>query len=149
MNEFQEMNDLTNLLHIFSLIIPEGTDKVFEEDGTQIHISNIDGKVKITTTLRESSDKDIDKEFNDTSIKKAVSTFRNNINELDDSIFIESYEAVEKAIDVKRFDELLNLEKFTEAEATEVANMITYFSQIINIKLQEKIQRLLELKDKF
>lgn len=146
MNEFQKMNDLTDLLHIFGLIIPEGTDKVFEEDGTQIHISKKNGGVKISVN----SNKDLSGEnFDDSSIKDAISEFKDNINDLDDSIFIESLEEARKAIDVKRFDELLNLEKFTEAEATEVANMITYFSQIISNNLQEKIQELLELQERF
>ena len=146
MNEFQKMNDLTDLLHIFGLIIPEGTDKVFEEDGTQIHISKKNGSVKISVN----SNKDLSGEnFDDSSIKDAISEFKDNINDLDDSAFIESLEEARKAIDVKRFDELLNLEKFTEAEATEVANMITYFSQIISNNLQEKIQELLELQERF
>lgn len=146
MNEFQKMNDLTDLLHIFGLIIPEGTDKVFEEDGTQIHISKKDGSVKISVN----SNKDLSGEdFDDSSIKDTISEFKDNINDLDDSVFIESLEEARKAIDVKRFDELLNLEKFTEAEATEVANMITYFSQIISNNLQEKIQELLELRKRF
>lgn len=146
MNEFQKMNDLTDLLHIFGLIIPEGTDKVFEEDGTQIHISKKNGSVKISVN----SNKDLSGEnFDDSSIKDAISEFKDNINDLDDSVFIESLEEARKAIDVKRFDELLNLEKFTEAEATEVANMITYFSQIISNNLQEKIQELLELQERF
>lgn len=146
MNEFQKMNDLTDLLHIFGLIIPEGTDKVFEEDGTQIHISKKNGGVKISVN----SNKDLSGEdFDDSSIKDAISEFKDNINDLDDSVFIESLEEARKAIDVKRFDELLNLEKFTEAEATEVANMITYFSQIISNNLQEKIQELLELQERF
>lgn len=146
MNEFQKMNDLTDLLHIFGLIIPEGTDKVFEEDRTQIHISKKNGSVKISVN----SNKDLSGEnFDDSSIKDAISEFKDNINDLDDSVFIESLEEARKAIDVKRFDELLNLEKFTEAEATEVANMITYFSQIISNNLQEKIQELLELQERF
>lgn len=146
MNEFQKMNDLTDLLYIFGLIIPEGTDKVFEEDGTQIHISKKNGSVKISVN----SNKDLSGEdFDDSSIKDAISEFKDNINDLDDSVFIESLEEARKAIDVKRFDELLNLEKFTEAEATEVANMITYFSQIISNNLQEKIQELLELQERF
>lgn len=146
MNEFQKMNDLTDLLHIFGLIIPEGTDKVFEEDGTQIHISKKNGGVKISVN----SNKDLSGEdFDDSSIKDAISEFKDNINDLDDSVFIESLEEARKAIDVKRFDELLNLEEFTEAEATEVANMITYFSQIISNNLQEKIQELLELQERF
>lgn len=146
MNEFQKMNDLTDLLHIFGLIIPEGTDKVFEEDGTQIHISKKNGSVKISVN----SNKDLSGgNFDDSSIKDAISEFKDNINDLDDSVFIESLEEARKAIDVKRFDELLNLEKFTEAEATEVANMITYFSQIISNNLQEKIQELLELQERF
>lgn len=146
MNEFQKMNDLTDLLYIFGLIIPEGTDKVFEEDGTQIHISKKNGGVKISVN----SNKDLSGEdFDDSSIKDAISEFKDNINDLDDSVFIESLEEARKAIDVKRFDELLNLEKFTEAEATEVANMITYFSQIISNNLQEKIQELLELQERF
>ena len=140
------MNDLTDLLHIFGLIIPEGTDKVFEEDGTQIHISKKNGGVKISVN----SNKDLSGEdFDDSNIKDAISEFKDNINDLDDSVFIKSLEEARKAIDVKRFDELLNLEKFTEAEATEVANMITYFSQIISNNLQEKIQELLELQERF
>lgn len=146
MNEFQKMNDLTDLLHIFGLIIPEGIDKVFEEDGTQIHISKNNGSVKISVN----SNKDLSGEnFDDSSIKDTISEFKDNINDLDDSVFIESLEEARKTINVKRFDELLNLEKFTEAEATEVANMITYFSQIISNNLQEKIQELLELQERF
>ena len=143
---FQKMNDLTDLLYIFGLILPEGTDKVFEEDGTQIHISKKNGGVKISVN----SNKDLSGEdFDDSTIKDTISEFKDNINDLDDSVFIESLEEARKAIDVKRFDELLNLEKFTEVEATEVANMITYFSQIISNNLQEKIQELLELQERF
>lgn len=144
MNEFQKMNDLTDLLNIFGLIIPEGIDKVFEEDGTQIHISKKNGDVKISVN----SNKDLSGEgFDDSSIKEAISEFKDNINDLDDSVFIESLE--EAVIDVKRFDELLNLEKFTEAEATEVANMINYFSQLVHNNLQTKIDELSELKERF
>ena len=98
MNEFQKMNDLTDLLHIFGLIIPEGIDKVFEEDGTQIHISKKNGSVKISVN----SNKDLSGEdFDDSSIKDAISEFKDNINDLDDSVFIESLEEARKAIDVK------------------------------------------------
>lgn len=146
MNGFQTLNDLTDLLHIFSLIIPEGTDKVFEEDGTQIHISNENGNIRVSVN----SNRDLSGEdFDDSGIKDAISEFKDNINDLDDSVFIESLEEAREAIDVKRFDELLNLEKFTEAEATEIADMINYFSQIVSNNLQEKIQELLELQKRF
>lgn len=146
MNEFQKMNDLTDLLHIFGLIIPEGTDKIFEEDGTQIHISKKNGSIKISVN----SNKDLGGEdFDDSSIKDAISEFKDNINDLDDTIFIESLEEARKVIDINKFDEFLNLEKFTEEEATEVANMINYFSQIVSNNLQEKIEELIKLEERF
>lgn len=146
MNEFQKMNDLTDLLHIFGLIIPEGTDKVFEEDGTQIHISKKNNSIKISVNSNEDLSGE---DFDDSSIKDAISEFKDNINDLDDTIFIESLEEARKVIDINKLDEFLNLEKFTEEEATEVANMINYFSQIVSNNLQEKIKELIELEERF
>ena len=87
--------------------------------------------------------------FDDSEVKELVAEFKDSIEELDDSIFLESLEKARSAVDVKRFNDLLSLETFTEDEATEVTCLIDYFSQIISTTLQEKIQELFSLSEKF
>ena len=51
--------------------------------------------------------------------------------------------------DVQRFDELLNQDTFTEEEAAEVSEMIDQSSQIICDHLEDKINELVEIYNRF
>lgn len=150
MNENKSFNEL-DLLKILKLLIPEGTNQGCSDDNKSISVKNENGKITIECSYKEEEEKEdtLDKSFNDSDIKEIVTEFKDSIENLDDSIFLESLEKAKAAVDVKRFDELLNLKKYSEAEAIEIACLIDYFSQIVYITLQEKIQELVGLSKKF
>lgn len=148
MNTNESFNEL-DLLEILKLLIPEGTNQGCSDGNKSISVKNENGKITIECSYEEEKEDTSDKSFDDSEIKELVAEFKSSIEDLDDSIFLESIEKAKVAVDVKRFDKLLNLEKFTEAEATEVACLIDYFSQLIAVTLQEKIQELVDLSEKF
>lgn len=146
MNE--HLNEL-ELLEILRLLIPEGTNQGCSDGNKSISVKNEDGKITIECSYKAEKEDTSDKTFDDSEIKELVAEFKDSIEELDDSIFLESLEKARSAVDVKRFNDLLSLETFTEDEATEVTCLIDYFSQIISTTLQEKIQELFSLSEKF
>lgn len=142
MDLFQNFNSINELYNIISLLIPEGTEKEYELDGTKIHISRKDGKISIFAS------KDVNV-FDDSSVKEEIKEFKENINNLDDDIFVDSFEKVKEVIDVKRFNELLDYDNFTESEAYEIEGMLSYFSQVVYELITEKIEKLKESRDNF
>lgn len=148
MNEKESFNEL-DLLEILKLLIPEGTNQGCSDNSESISVKNENGKITIECSYNIGTEDTSDESFDDSDIKEIVAEFKDSIKNLDDSIFLESLEKAKAAVDVKRFDELLNLEKYSEAEATEVACLIDYFSQIISVTLQDKIAELLNLSEKF
>lgn len=145
-NPIENFESVSDLLNIFS-IIPDGTDETLDLNGCLVHVSKKDGSVKIK--VESSSTPKPSETFDDSSIKKSIAEFKDNLNKLDDCTFVKSLEAINAAIDVKRFDELLRLDKFTKSEAIEVESMIDYFSQVISNNIREKINELEDLFDRF
>ncbi len=128
-----------NLLMVLNEMIPEGTNEEFEKDGIRYKFVNEDGLIKI----------EAETVFDDSYIKEAVTNFKENIKVLDDDIFVKSIDELRDKIDLNRFDELLDLEEFTEEEADEVEKLITDASTVIRLNLQSKIQEFVELYDRF
>lgn len=141
MNE--SLNEL-ELLEILKILIPEGTNQGCSGDNGSISVKNENGKITIECSYKEDY-----KLFDDTSIKEVVNDFKKSILALDDTIFIESIRKAKDAINIKRFDNLLNNKRFTESEAIEIECLINYFSQIILDTLKEKIEELVGLSEKF
>lgn len=148
MNVNESFNEL-DLLEILKLLIPEGTNQGCSDGDKSISVKNENGKITIECSYSTETEDNSDESFDDSDIKEIVAEFKDSLENLDDSIFLESLEKAKAAVDVKRFDELLNLEKYSEAEAIEIACLIDYFSQIISTTLQEKIQELVNLSEKF
>ena len=146
---FNESFNELDLLEILKLLIPEGTNQGCSDGNRSISVRNENGKITIECSYSTETEDNSDESFDDSDIKEIVAEFKNSLENLDDSIFLESLEKAKAAVDVKRFDELLNLEKYSEAEAIEIACLIDYFSQIISTTLQEKIQELVDLSEKF
>lgn len=144
----KSFNEL-DLLEILRLLIPENTNQGCSIDDKSISVKNQNGEITIECSYNPESKDTSDKSFDDSEIKEIVAEFKDSIANLDDSIFLKSLERAKAAVNVKRFDELLNLEEYSEAEATEIACLINYFSQIISVTLQEKIQELVDLSEKF
>lgn len=86
-------------------------------------------------------------EFDDSEVKTLVEEYKNNIDDLDDCLFVNALEDMD--LDKKRFDELLNQDTFTEDEAEEVKDMINQSSEVIKEHIKDKIQELSEMFDRF
>jgi len=130
-----------NLMNILGNAVPEGTDEELELDNAKIHFQKKDGKIKIEVKSETT--------FDDSDIKELVEEYKESIKGLDDDLFLEATEEFGKKISIKEFDELLNLEHFTEDQANKVEEMIDLASEIISSHLHCKIQELIALYNRF
>lgn len=140
--ELCQIEYLANLIQALNDIIPEGIEEKLEADGIQVSLIKKDGDVKINVTSEE-------KTFNDSEVKEYVSDFRNNIEALNDSLFVKVTEEFGKHFDTKEFDNLLKLDSYTKQEAEKVSEMISEFSNIVCEHLQCEIEKLVELYERF
>ena len=141
-NELCQIENLANLIQVLNDIIPEGIEEKLEANGIQVSLIKKDGDIKINVTSEE-------KPFNDSEVKEYVSEFRNNIEALNDSLFVKVTEEFGKHFDTKEFDNLLKLDKFTKQEAEKVIELISEFSDIVCEHLQGEIEKLVELYERF
>ena len=145
MENLQEVKELFDLINIFNIAIPDGAEESLEVNGTKITLNKKDGVINISVT----SDNEDEETFDDSDIKEIVEEFKDSISRLDDKVFLESLKKAKDAIDIKRFDKLLNLEKYSEAEATEIECLMDYFTRVIEVTLESYIQDLLEYSKAF
>lgn len=149
MENLQEVKELFDLINIFNMVIPDGSEESLEVNGMKVTLNKKDGVINISVT----SDKDTKEEaletFDDSQIKEIIKEYKERIEELDDCLFVEAAEEMSKYFNMKRFDELLNQDTFTEQEATEVSEMIDQSSQIICNHLEDKINELVNIYNRF
>lgn len=131
------MNDLLKLWDNLNEAIPEGVQE-FEQDGVKYSIDKKDGYLSVKV------EKNTDPE-----IKDIVVSFKEKLENLDDDLFIELFEDLKKEIDVNRFSELLDKDQYTIEEADEVKGLINQSVKIIHSKLQDMIENLVDVYDKF
>ena len=131
------MNDLLKLWDNLNEAIPEGVQE-FEQDGVKYSIDKKDGYLSVKV------EKNTDPE-----IKNIVVSFKEKLEDLDDDLFIELFEDLKKEIDVNRFSELLDKDQYTIEEANEVKGLINESVKIIHSKLQDMIENLVDVYDKF
>lgn len=131
------MNDLLKLWYNLNEAIPEGVQE-FEQDGVKYSIDKKDGYLSVKV------EKNTDPE-----IKNIVVSFKEKLEDLDDDLFIELFEDLKKEIDVNRFSELLDKDQYTIEEADEVKGLINQSVKIIHSKLQDMIENLVDVYDKF
>ena len=141
-NELCQIENLANLIQVLNDIIPEGIEEKLEANGIQVSLIKKDGDIKINVTSEE-------KPLNDSEVKEYVSEFRNNIEALNDSLFVKVTEEFGKHFDTKEFDNLLKLDRYTKQEAEKVTEMISEFSNIVCEHLQCEIEKLVELYERF
>lgn len=138
----EQFNELTNIINMFSDAIPDNIDEKLELGDLKISISKRDGKVELNVESKK-------EEFNDSEIKETTKEFRERLKKLDDQTFMEVVEEIKDDIDMQKFDKLLNLESYNEESANEVTDLMNQVSEVICNKLQDKIQELVNIYDKF
>ncbi len=135
------MNELEQLIELMGNLIPEGTNEEIDTETYKVSIVKNGDNIEIQIVEKE-------QEFDDSEIKQTVEEFKNAIKELDDDFFVEVTEAFSEKINNKKFNDLLDLESYTEEQACEVSEMIEIATTIIQSHIQSKIQSLFELYDK-
>lgn len=129
------MDEFNKMLKLLTSLIPDGTKQELEIDGVK-YIFNKDGEnIKI----------EVSESFDDTSTKEIVAEYKEGIKKLDDDLFVEVTEELSTKLNLKEFNELLDLESFNEEQADKVEEMISISSDIIGLHLQDKIQDMVEL----
>ena len=146
MENLQEVKELCDLINIFNVAIPDGAEESLEVNGTKFTLNKKDGVINISITF---DNEDVVERFDDSCIKEIIKEYKERIEELDDCLFVEAAEEMGQYFDVKRFDELLNQDTFTEEEAAEVSEMIDQSSQIICDHLEDKINELVDIFNRF
>lgn len=137
------IDNLTKIADIFNKYIPDGIEKTIEiDDNIKCSLKRDKDYIKIQIETN-------DEGFDDSSTKEIVSNFKEAIKELDDEIFLEITDKLENEVEFKKFNSLLELEKFDENQAQEVEEIINVASDIIRKHLQHKIQSIVELYEKF
>lgn len=133
------MNEFDTVLKLLTNLIPDGTKQELEVDGVRYKFSKDGENIKI----------EVNESFDDSSIKKMVTEYKENIKKLDDDLFVEVTEKLSNKLNLKEFNDLLDLESFNEEQATKVEEMISISSDVICLHLQHKIQNIVELYESF
>lgn len=123
-------------------------EKLFElvlssPNNISIQYSNINGEEKLIVNGQEFTT------YDDSEIQAKISKYRENIELLDDCVFVEALEDYESEYSIKQFDDLLNKQYLTEDEAAIANHLIDTMNDCIHNKLISKIQQLTDLVEKF
>lgn len=146
------MNETFNELDLLEILklLPEGINQGCSNGIESICVKKENGKIDIECTYSTEENKDTtETSFDDSSIKEVVKEFKESINSLDDSVFLEALNTAKEVVNIKRFNDLLNLEQYSETEAIEIGCLMDYFTDVISNILQDKIQNLISLSEKF
>ena len=133
------MDDFNQMFKLLTSLIPDGTKQELEIDGVKYIFSKDGENIKI----------EVSESFDDTSIKEVVARYKENIKKLDDDLFVEVTEKLSTKLNLKEFNELLELKSFDEEQANKVEEMIDISADIICLYLYHKIQDMVELYEKF
>lgn len=143
MNELENIIEVSNLLHELSLKIPEGEEQTFDVNGMKFTLKKEEGVIKLISEENSSDD------FDNSDIKEIIKEYKENIDSLDDDVFLEVVKELGKVIDLNYFNELLDAKEFDKKSASDVKEYIEISADIIASKLQSKIYDLVTLYEKF
>lgn len=144
MKETDNLTGFLDLLNIAASSLPDKVSETVELEGIRGHLEKDKNyiKLELEAALPEEG-------FDEEEIKEIISEYKDNIKALDDDLFVEVIEELKSKLDLKKFNELLDLESFNKEQAREVEEMINISSDVICLHLQHKIQDMVELYEKF
>lgn len=136
MNKLESIYDLMGL---FSAI-PVGTEEKITINDLTITLSKTTDSVKVKVEKEDNLGED----FDDTEIKNKVNKYKENVNSLDRTIFIDCLDEIKENIPLVEFDSLLNLEEYDEEQAERVSELIDESELIIHHVLQEYLEDIVD-----
>lgn len=135
------MEELMNLESLIDLI-PENCDQEFEINGNKLSVKRSGNVVEVKVEMA-------DDKFDDSEIKALISEYKENLEALDDQVFLDSVESLKKRVDIREFNDLLDLDSFTEEEAAIVESYINESNDIIRELLKTKLDNMCNLFNRF
>lgn len=81
--------------------------------------------------------------------KEIVNEYKESLKEIEDDLFVKIVDEISKEINLKEFNDLLDQETYTSEESEKVLSLIDKSKKIILSELQDKIESLVELYNKF
>lgn len=127
-------------------------DLIFENPyNVNIQYTDINGEKKLLINGKECVLEDLclKEQYDDSEIKKRVVAFKQALTTLKDDLFVLVVDKLSEIVDVKRFNDLLDQESFTEEEADNVDDMIDTANDLIEDLFDKEIQELESLKEIF
>lgn len=138
MNE--KIKQITDLLNLSVALLEDGMEQRIYVDNGTILVSKEDGKMYIA----------VEEDFiEDESVKETVKNYKEAMEALDGNTFLEVLEEMKEEIDIQEFDELLDLEEYNEEDAERVLELIEQSTEIVQEYLQNKIESLVDVFEKF
>ena len=144
------MNTLSNIYELLGIFnaIPEGTDEKISIGNLEIALTKKNGAIGVKIETNEDNKQEC-QTFDDSETKEKIANYKESIEALDDNTFLDILDEMREVIDIKEFDELLSMESFTEENAARVEELIDHSTLIVHKFLQNKIQDLMELYERF
>lgn len=118
-------------------------------DNIHIEYSNVNGQERFVVNGKEITNRKEGESFDDTEVLELIAEYKENLELLDDCIFMEMIDEVSEVIDLNQVNALLSQNHFTEGEAQVVTEYIMFMNKIIHEKLLCKIEDLSSLLERF
>lgn len=112
--------------------------ELLSQDNISIQYTNINGEEKLIVNGKELS-----------STNNMISKYKDNLDKLDDDIFVEATEEISELYDLSKVDELFNKTEFTEEEEKAIPEIISTMSDIIIDTIQSRIDTFEDTKSAF
>ena len=133
----ETFEDLFNIVKTISELHPQG-ENTLDLGNIKLEIDKKDNSIKITA-VDEISDSDLD----------LIREYKENIKLLDDELFIKATEELSKDVDINYFNSLIEQTTLTSNEFDEVKAIIERSNEIIAELIEDEIDRLDSLLERF
>ena len=115
-------------------------------DNIEIQYSNVNGKEKFIVNGQDL----IKESFDDSQVKKDIEEFKTKIENLDDYIFEKVVDKIEeKQLDIHKLNNSLELEHYTEEQASYAYHVINLMTEFIQDVIKQEIQNLMNTLETF
>ena len=133
----ETFEDLFNIVKTISELLPKG-ENTLDLGNIKLEIDKKDNSIKITA-VDEVSDSDLD----------LIREYKENIQLLDDELFVKATEELSKNVDINYFNSLIDKTTLTSDEFDEVKAIIERSNEIIAELIEDEIDRLDSLLERF
>ena len=133
----ETFEELINIINIIGSLLPEGQNTL-DLGNIKLEVDKKDNSIKITA-VDEVSDIDLD----------LIREYKENIKLLDDELFIKATEELSEDVDINYFNSLIEKTTLTSNELNEVKAIIERSNEIIAELIEDEIDRLDSLLERF